>query len=695
MQNKTAKFLLSLTFSISAFFPIEAAEIFNGRKVSAIHPAGANEGKILTMEETILSKSIRPETAYFSWQSENNLIMIKNGQSFSVDLATGKAVLTESNDNQNSIVPPEAENIKWSNNNSIAYTIGQNLYFSDSKNNRKLVAKGDSNISFGQSVSRNEFGISDGIFWSPDNSLIAFYRKDESLVTDFPLIDITTRTGSLKNLKYPMNGMDSEKTDLGIYTVADSSVIYIKVDDFEYDRYLTNISWSPDSRFILIQILDRSQKHLRLNMYRATDGSFVKTLLTEDNDKYVEPLDPVYFLKNSWQFIYRTANRDGYRNLYLCDTTGKVRRLTTTNADVRYIGNDGTNVYYTSAEISPVESHLFSISIKKAKGGKASFAEFSKIGTPVRHTFEPGWHNITFSPDYKYFIDSYSSFNLPFKAILKSCGNKFEKVITESYYPLSDYATGEVEIGTVPSADGKYSNWYRLLRPKDFDPSKKYPVILYVYGGPHSQLVKNTWLGNIRLWEMYMAQRGYIVYVQDNRGTENRGLEYEQAIHKQCGQVEMADQLVGIEMLKSLPYVDSTRIGVHGWSYGGFMTISLMTNFPEIFKVGVAGGPVIDWKWYEIMYGERYMETEATNADGFRRTSLMKKVNDLKGKLLICQGAVDNTVLWQHSLNFVQECIRQQVQLDYFPYPIAEHNVYGKDRVHLMNKVTLYFDENL
>ena len=192
-----------------------------------------------------------------------------------------------------------------------------------------------------------------------------------------------------------------------------------------------------------------------------------------------------------------------------------------------------------------------------------------------------------------------------------------------------------------------------------------------------------------------MAQRGYIVYVQDNRGTENRGLEYEQAIHKQCGQVEMADQMVGIEMLKSLPYVDSTRIGVHGWSYGGFMTISLMTNFPEIVKVGVAGGPVIDWKWYEIMYGERYMETEATNADGFRRTSLMKKVNNLKGKLLICQGAVDNTVLWQHSLNFVQECIRQQVQLDYFPYPIAEHNVYGKDRVHLMNKVTLYFDENL
>ena len=208
-------------------------------------------------------------------------------------------------------------------------------------------------------------------------------------------------------------------------------------------------------------------------------------------------------------------------------------------------------------------------------------------------------------------------------------------------------------------------------------------------------MVNDTWLGQVRMWELYMAQHGYIVYVQDNRGTENHGAEYEKVIHKYCGQAEMADQMVGIEALKALPYVDRDKIGVHGWSYGGYMTISLMTNYPETFKVGVAGGPVIDWKWYEVMYGERYMENAESNPDGFRTTSLLGKAKDLKGKLLICQGAIDNTVVWEHSLSFIRECIKNNVQVDYFPYPCAEHNVFGKDRVHLMDKVTMYFEDYL
>ena len=194
------------------------------------------------------------------------------------------------------------------------------------------------------------------------------------------------------------------------------------------------------------------------------------------------------------------------------------------------------------------------------------------------------------------------------------------------------------------------------------------------------------------MWEMLMAQKGYVVYVQDNRGTSNRGAAFEKAINRQCGQAEMADQVAGLRELMKQPWVDAERIGVHGWSYGGFMTISLMTNYPDIFKVGVAGGPVIDWKWYEVMYGERYMDTQATNPDGFAKTSLINKAADLKGKLLICQGAIDNTVVWQHSLSFVQECIANGVQLDYFPYPRSEHNVRGIWRVHLMDKVTDYFD---
>lgn len=699
MVNSTATLIISLLVSVSAFSSTETAEIFSGLSAAEVHPAGKADGKILTMEDVILSRKVKPEKVFFSWSKDNCLTMLKGGKYYSIDKTTGQSyeIPEPAHEKQDDIaIPQMGANISMSDTGLAAYTIGNSLFYSDKSGKIHSIAASDkSGICYGTSVSRNEFGITNGIFWAPGSSKVAFYRKDECLVTNFPLLDINTRTGTLMNLKYPMNGMASEHIGLGIYNLADSSVVYIQADDFGEDRYLTNISWSPDAENIFVQVLDRSQKHLRLNMYRSSDGSLVKTILTEDSDKYVEPLDPLYFIKGSYQFIYRTANRDGYRNLYLCDTTGYVQRITDVEADVNYIGNDGVNVYYSSAEVSPVESHIFRISVKTGKGSKAGLAKYSKIGKPIRMTFESGWHNISLSPDYKYFIDSYSSFNIPFRSILKSVDGKISKDVFAAEDPLADYATGEVELGTVPSADGKYRNWYRLFKPKDFDPAKKYPVILYVYGGPHLQLVQNKWLGNIRLWEMYMAQKGYIVYVQDNRGTENRGLEYEQAIHKRCGEAEMADQMVGIEMLKSLPYVDAERIGVHGWSYGGFMTISLMTHFPETFKVGVAGGPVIDWKWYEIMYGERYMETIATNPEGFAASSLIGRAKDLKGRLLICQGAIDNTVVWQHSLSFVQECIRNQVQLDYFPYPVAEHNVYGRDRVHLMNKVSQYFDEHL
>ena len=208
-------------------------------------------------------------------------------------------------------------------------------------------------------------------------------------------------------------------------------------------------------------------------------------------------------------------------------------------------------------------------------------------------------------------------------------------------------------------------------------------------------MVQNTFMGQLRRWEMYMAQRGYLVYVQDNRGTQNRGLEFEQAIHRQCGQAEMADQIEGVKMLMELPYVDKDRIGVHGWSYGGFMTISLITNYPDIFKVAVAGGPVIDWKWYEVMYGERYMDNPEVNAEGYAKVSLINKAKDLKGKLLVCQGVIDPVVVWQHCLSFVQECINNNVQVDFFPYPKAEHNMRGKERVHLYDKVTMYLEDYL
>lgn len=628
-------------------------------KVYDISPA--RDGALLTVED-LFGRKVYPEAKAYVWNEEGRCVP-----------AQGRVIFKNSD-------APKA----WSSRGS--------LYFKAGKDTLTIAESEADGIVYGETVSRNEFGIDGGVFPAPDWSKIAFYRKDERAVTQFPLLDIHTRTGSLVQARYPMNGMDSETISLGIWDRGSRSTIYVQCDDFEQDRYLTNISWSPDAKYVFIQVLDRSQHEMHLNQYRSSDGSFVRTILSERNDAWVEPLDPIHFLKDSWQFIYRTDNRDGYRSLYLCDTLGTVRRITDVAADVSYLSNDGKWLYYYSAEVSPVENHLFRVELKQKRSRKVADVKFGK---PQRLTPERGWHDVRFSPDGCKFIDRWSSFNLGSAAAVRNADGSLVEELYRSEDGLNGFAKCEVEFGTVPSADGRFENWYRLYKPKDFDPAKKYPLIVYVYGGPHSQMVQDRWLGNVRMWEMLMAQKGYIVYVQDNRGTQNRGAEFEKAINRQCGQAEMADQMEGLRRLVSRGFVDTDRIGVHGWSYGGFMTISLMTNYPEVFKVGVAGGPVIDWKWYEIMYGERYMDTPETNPEGFEKTSLIGRAQDLKGKLLICQGAVDRTVLWEHSLNFAQKCVELNIPLDYFPYPMTEHNVMGSWRRHLYNKITTYFEDYL
>jgi len=572
-----------------------------------------------------------------------------------------------------------------------AYSQGGSLYVKGPQGSRCIALSEKPGIVYGESVSRNEFGINGGIFPSNDGKSIAFYRKDERRVSTFPLLDINTRTGSLKQIAYPMNGMPSEHISVGVYHCGTGERAWLEVNDFSEERYITNLSWSASDKYIYAQILDREQHNMHLNMYRADNGKFVRTILEEHDEKWQEPLDPCYVLPGREDiFIYRTNQRDGYRNLYLVDTLGAVRRLTCVDADVEFVSADADYVYYTSAELSPVENHLYRIKV----GRKGKFSKL-KISETTLLTPERGWHNVNFSPDGRYFVDSYSSFSVPRVVNLCRKDGKIVRNLLTAENPLKNYAQCEVEFGKIPSADGKFDNYYRLYKPLHFDPAKKYPLVVYVYGGPHSQMVQDKWLANTRLWEMYMAQRGYVVYVQDNRGTQNRGKEFEQAINRRCGQEEMADQMIGVRRLLENPWVDAERVGVHGWSYGGFMTISLMTTYPEIFKVGVAGGPVIDWKWYEAMYGERYMDTEESNPEGFSQTSLMNQVKNLQGKLLICQGAIDNTVLWLHSLSFTQKCIEEGIALDYFPYPCSEHNVFGKWRVHLMDKVSEYFVNNL
>ena len=636
----------------------------------------SHPGKDLTMEEAIY-KGVGLARAQASWLDQTHFVLTEGNGEFFQGSIEDPLHLTPLKRNR----PEEPDNFDRG---AAGYGVrldGNSLLGEKDGKAFPIGLSLDRNIVYGGTMMRQEFGFTKGYEWAPDGRKVAFYKKDQSRVTDFPLLNIKTRTGDLELLKYPMNGMDSELLQVGVYDFEGGSTVWLDVTDFGEERYITNLAWSPDGQSVYAQVLDRGQHHMKLNQYSVADGSLLRTVLTEDNDAWIEPQDPIWFVEGSGDIIYRTDNRDGYKNLYLIDAKGKMRRLTAVDADVTYLANDGKYLYYTSAEVSPVENHLFRLPIKSGKAQQLTQGR--------------GWHTVQLSQDRKWFLDRQSNLNTPAQLFLCSTDGKKRIAIGSQRDPLDGYASCRVELGTVPSADGLYQNYYRLIYPKDFNPARKYPVILYVYGGPHSQMVQDTWLGQIRMWEMLMAQKGYLVYIQDNRGTENRGAAFEKAINRRCGQAEMEDQMVGINWLRSLPYVDASRIGVHGWSYGGFMTISLMTTYPDVFKVGVAGGPVIDWKWYEVMYGERYMDNPETNPEGFKATSLIEKAANLKGKLLICQGAVDDTVVWEHSLSFIQRCIDLEIPVDYFPYPTARHNVFGRNRIHLMDKVTQYFEDYL
>ena len=623
-----------------------------GQQIIEVLPQSNPEGRTLSMEE-VISPSVLSRAPLFHWEDDGSL-------------AEGPARRARER----------------------FFSRKGSLYMISEGDTLCIAASEEEGISYGTSVSRNEFGISGGIFPSPDDSAVAFYRKDERAVTRFPLLDISTRTGSLRQIRYPMNGMESERISLGVYDIPSGVTKYLDCNEFGEDRYLTNVSWTADGRGIFVHVLDRSQHHMLLQLYDAASGSLLSTLLSEDNDAWVEPREPLRHFKGEY-YIYSSENRDGYASLYMLDVRdGSLKRITDVAADVHFEATDGNYVYYRSAEISPAERHLYRVRVDLGR-------KTVKIGRPQALTPERGVHSVSFSPDCIRFIDSWSSVSQLPRRVLRRADGTVLRELGAATDALAEYARCELEFGTVKSADGRYDNHYRLFKPLGFDPSRKYPLLVYVYGGPHSQMVTDSYLAGLRMWEMAMAQRGYLVYVQDNRGTDAHGLEYRQAINRRCGVVEMEDQIAGIKALTDRGFVDAGRIGVSGWSYGGFMTISLMTHYPEIFKAGVCGGPVIDWKWYEIMYGERYMDTPETNPEGFEATSLINWADKLAGPLLICQGAIDDTVVWQHSLSFVQKCVEKGILLDYFPYPRSEHNVRGPWRAQMYAKFTDFFEKNL
>lgn len=583
-------------------------------------------------------------------------------------------------------LPKGAENTEYFNGFKKAVYGLENGFFLQQKDEKQIeINKSDKKgITFGSVVHRNEFGIENGSYWSPKGNKVAYYLKDESMVSPYPIVRIDSRVAKLDEIYYPMAGMKSEEVQLLVFDLESGSNIELKTGG-DPEQYLTNVAWSNDSKYIYIQQLNRGQNHMYLVKYNAENGEVADTLFEEVHEKYVEPLNPVVFSNNQDGDFYYQSKRDGFNHIYYYDSKkGKLSQITKGEWEVTdFIGYDTNEefIYFMATKESPLERHLYKASLKNHK--------------IVQLTSEPGVHRVNVNSDYSQFIDRYSSTSTPNKIQIKNIEGKKLSELLVAENPLAEYKLGEVENGTFTGGDNKTWLHYRIVKPVDFDPDKKYPVIFYIYGGPHAQMVTNSWVGRTELWFQYMAQQGFIGITIDTRGSSARGMEFENVIHRQTGIPQMEDIMKGVEFLAGKSYVDTSRIGIHGWSYGGYMTISMLTQHSDVFKVGVAGGPVVDWKYYEVMYGERYMDTPEENPEGYELTNLSNYAGNLKGKLKIIHGSVDPTVVWQHSQSFVQSCIKAGTFPDYFFYPLHEHNVRGYDRVHLIELISKYFIENL
>ncbi|WP_314242625.1 DPP IV N-terminal domain-containing protein [Empedobacter tilapiae] len=630
--------------------------------------------------------SLKTDTIFRSSQFENKRIpslnWINDKQAYYSTKTGYKTITTAGQQNDWLKLPDNAENVEFdATNNQVGYVIDNNLFFVDKTGKTHQITKdGKYEIVNGKSVHQNEFGIHKGIFISPKGNLVAFYRMDQTVVTDYPIIDWSVQPAVNKNIKYPFAGTKNHTVTLGVYNPSTQKTTFLETHP-EVDHYLTSVTWSPDEKHIYIALLSRNQKHMELNQYDAVSGKLIKTLFKEDDAKYVEPQNELHFIlgKNN-EFVW-WSQRDGFMHLYRFNTDGKLLNQITKGDWIvtDLVGENAKKKEFLimTTKDSPKDRHLYAVNWENGK--------LRKITT------DAGTHNVSVSTNGEYAIDNWSNDDTPRKIDVLDANGKFKQNILSAQNPLANYNTAKVENVTLKADDGT-DLYGKLIYPTNFDSSKKYPVIVYLYNGPHAQLITNRFPATGNLWYDHLAEKGYVVFTMDGRGSANRGLKFEQAIHRNAATTEMNDQMKGVDFLKTLPFVDAERMGIHGWSYGGFMTTSFMLRKPDVFKVGVAGGPVLDWTQYEIMYTERYMESPQDNPEGFKNTNLINRVKDLKGKLLMIHGAQDNVVVWQHSIDFIREAVKNGVQMDYFVYPGHEHNVRGKDRVHLMQKITDYFD---
>lgn len=530
-----------------------------------------------------------------------------------------------------------------------------------------------------------ELQITTAYWWSPDSTQIAFLQMDQSAVTRYPLVNFLSPTGDTEWMRYPKAGGANPVVRVGVVAIKGGRPRWMDIGK-DTNIYIARVNWLPDSRRLAIQRLNRAQTKLELLFASAGTGRS-QVILTEEDQYWVNLNDDLYFFRNQalGGFLW-ASERNGYRHLYLYDLNGKqLRQVTGGDWEVSQVeGVDESEgaVYFTTTEKSPLERHLYKVSLT---GGIVS-----------RLTRDDGTHNVSLSPDARHFVDTYSNVMTPPRQdVYRTDGTRATVINENSVSELAEYGLQTPEFFQVRGADGTELN-AMMIKPPDFDPAKKYPVLIYTYGGPHSQVVTNSWGRTRVLWHQMMAQKGYIIFSVDNRGSSGRGHRFESAIYKKFGTQELADQLAGVAYLKSLPYVDGARIGIWGWSFGGYMACYAMTNAPDVFKAGFAGAPVTDWRQYDTIYTERYMKLPQENAEGYQNSSPVHQAAQLKGKLLIAHGTGDDNVHFANTLELTEEFIKAGKYAETMFYPARGHGISDTAaQIHLFRRVTQFFLDNL
>jgi|TARA_B110000240_G_scaffold77983_1_gene88893 dipeptidyl-peptidase-4 len=655
---------------------VDSAELFSGPENLS------DEEKARRERQRIFGKGILE----YTWSTDGKALLFPlNGDLYYYDLASAKSKKLTNTDafETDARFSPKG--------NYVSFIREQNLYALALNSGKEIQLSQDGGgvIKNGMAefVAQEEMSRMTGYWWSGDETKIAYTRVDESPVKEAIRNEIYADEVKLFNQRYPFTGTDNVKIQLGVVKLNNQHVDWIDLGKDE-DIYIARAKWLKDSKTLSYQWQNRSQQTLELRFYDS-ESKQQKVALTENSDTWINLHFDLVFLKDKKHFVW-ASERDGFKHLYLYRTNGQlVRQITSGDWAVdslKGIDEKKGIVYFAGRKDTPLESHLYS-------------APLFKKGDSKRITEEGQYHNVVLAKDNKTFIDTSSSVNKPKSAALRKVNGEFitwlEENKLDNSHPLTPYLSNLAtpEYGTLKADDGQIMH-YRLFKPTNMSAGKKHPVIVNVYGGPHAQRVTNSWRSK-NLYFQYMAQQGYVIFQLDNRGSYNRGKKFEDAIYKNLGDVEVSDQIKGVEFLRTLDYVDAKRIGIYGHSYGGYMALMTMFKAGDYFTAGVSGAPVTDWALYDTHYTERYLGHPDTNAKGYEASAVFPYTDGLKGPLMIYHGMADDNVLFTHATKLFKQLQDSEKQFEMMTYPGSKHSLRGKQvQTHLHQTITNFFNRH-